>query len=89
VSEKVKQYLQCGCKTKFILLAREEHEKLHRDAFIHSLALYNGAIVHNNVALLHSGESYYPSISLNLGVRRLAWQRRVEIWNEPERVQFT
>jgi len=85
VNEKVKQYLRWGCKTKIVLLTREEHEKLHRDA----LAQYKGAVVHNFFAFLHSGESYYPSISLNLGVRRSAWQRRVEIWNEPERVQFT
>lgn len=91
---KVLQYLQYGavggCKTKMVLLTREEHERLHRDALIHSLAQYKGAIVHNTVAQLHSGEAMiHLSSYLNYSVRCLAWQRRAEIWNEPEKVQFT
>jgi hypothetical protein len=90
VSEKVKQYLQWGCKTKIVLLTKKEHEKLHKDALAYSLAQYKGAIVHNNVATLHSGEAMIHLDSyLNYSVRCLAWQRRAEIWNAPERVQFT
>jgi len=88
----VTQYVG-GCKRKFILLTREEHEKLHRDALTqtqHSLAQYKGAIIHDKgLAYLHSGEVMINSSYLNYGVRCMAWQRRAEIWNEPVKVQFT
>lgn len=73
-----------------VLMSQADHEKLHRDVLIHSLEAYKGAIVHNNFANLHSGEAIIHLDSyLNYSVRCLAWQRRAEIWNEPEKVQFT